>query len=447
MNSLISSCRLCGNPNLDSLLDLGVQAFTGIFPKTVDSAVPSGPLELVKCREKDKAACGLVQLRHSFDSDAMYGLNYGYRSGLNSSMVRHLHRKAESIKGRISLRPGDLVLDIGSNDGTLLKAMDAPELRLVGMDPTGVKFHQYYPPHIHLVSDFFSADRFTAETVGQKARVVTSIAMFYDLEDPLEFARQVSRVLADDGIWVFEQSYLPTMLARTSYDTICHEHVEYYALKQILWILERAGLLAVDVELNNTNGGSFSVTAAKRCAGYARNEKRIGELVLEEESMGLGGCQVYAAFRDRALLHRDQLRKILCDARRRGEMIAGYGASTKGNVVLQFCGITSSELPFIAEVNPDKFGSFTPGSLIPIISAEEAYGLAPEGYLVLPWHFRDHIVEQEKQFLNRGGKLIFPLPEIEVIGREESANSRMQWAGQNVPAAASRIAGIPHSWN
>jgi C-methyltransferase C-terminal domain/Putative zinc binding domain/Methyltransferase domain len=426
MYTTILRCRVCGNPDLDPVLHLGTQALTGVFPRDRESPVPAGPLELVKCRDDGShRTCGLVQLRHSFQPLAMYGMNYGYRSGLNQSMVDHLNALARKAKRLANISPGDLVLDIGSNDGTLLHAMDAPGLELVGMDPTGVKFRQYYAPHIRLIPEFFSAATFRRELAQKSAKLVTSIAMFYDLEAPLEFAREISEILADDGIWMFEQSYLPAMVARTSYDTICHEHLEYYGLQQMLWIAECAGLRILDVEVNNVNGGSFCVTAAKAADRRTADEATIARIIKEEQEGGLSEMGVYSHFAERVLRHRHDLRAFLQEAERRGEVIFGCGASTKGNVMLQFCDLTSNQIPFISDVNPDKFGAFTPGTLIPIISEHEARAKKPHGFLVLPWHFRDAIMTRETEFLAGGGKLIFPLPKIEVVTSEESSRCRL----------------------
>ncbi len=301
-----------------------------------------------------------------------------------------------------------------------LKLLTNPVFGLSEWIPTGVKFRQYYPPHIRLIPDFFSAERFRTEAGRDRARIVTSIAMLYDLESPLDFMLQVREVLATDGVWLFEQSYLPTMLARNSYDTVCHEHLEYYTLKQILWMAARAGLKILDAELNDVNGGSFCVVASREEAPYPRNEAAISTLLREERDSGLDGLSIYAEFRDRILRNRDQLRCFLRESRKNGDRVLGYGASTKGNVILQFSGITAEDLPFIAEVNADKFGSFTPGSLIPIISEAQARAMTPSAFLVLPWHFRAHIIQRENQFLAAGGKLIFPLPNLEVISEESS---------------------------
>lgn len=418
----IPQCRICGNGQLDSILNLGPQALTGVFPRARNSPVTVGPLELVKCRA-DGSTCGLVQLRHSFEASEMYGLNYGYRSGLNRSMTAHLQKLARRVKSMARLSPGDLVLDIGSNDATLLRALDEPGMQLVGMDPTGVKFRQYYPDHIRLVPEFFSAERFRADFGDRKARLVTSIAMFYDLESPLDFMLQVADILADDGVWIFEQSYLPTMLARNSYDTVCHEHLEYYALKQILWMADRARLKILDVELNDINGGSFRVYVSRITAPYSVNEAQVTRLLNEERDCGLDRSRIYEEFTDRVFRQRDEIHSFFRETAKNGERVLGYGASTKGNVLLQFCGITTAELACVAEVNEDKFGAFTPGTLIPIVSEQEARALNPSAFFVLPWHFRDSIINREAKFLSTGGKLIFPLPALEVVS-EESAHCR-----------------------
>lgn len=416
----IFECRICGNPELESLLGLGEQALTGIFPKQGSDDVPVAPLHLVKCAEEGKGgACGLVQLRHSYDLECLYGMNYGYRSGLNASMVAHLNEMAETIKQKVSLSAGDIALDIGSNDGTLLRAMDEPGIELAGFDPTGEKFKQYYPPHVRLIPDFFSSSLFRREFGDRKAKVVTSIAMFYDLESPLDFMRQVGEVLDDNGIWVFEQSYLLSMLEMNSYDMICQEHLEYYSLKQIKFMMDRAGFKIIDIEFNDTNGGSFCVTAAKAKSPLEENRPLISQILGEETRRGLRGKEIYEQFRLRVFQHREELKRFLETMASQNQRLLGYGASTKGNVILQFCGITSKEMPFIAEVNQDKFGCVTPGTKIPIISEAEAKAMNPNGFLVLPWHFKKHIVRREKDFLESGGRLVFPLPELEVVSKAD----------------------------
>ncbi|MFA5839224.1 MAG: class I SAM-dependent methyltransferase [Candidatus Margulisiibacteriota bacterium] len=412
----ISKCRICGNSDLVPVLDLGVQALTGVFPKTKDQLVTSGPLILVKCQEDEEGKhCGLLQLKHSYDLGEMYGDNYGYRSGLNHSMVQHLNAKVKRILAAVELKANDLVIDIGSNDSTLLQAYPNKGYVLAGIDPTGIKFKQYYPSHVQLVPDFFSAAAVKKNWGEKKAKIITSIAMFYDLEAPLDFMRQVYDVLADDGVWVFEQSYMPTMLEMNSYDTACHEHLEYYRLKQIKWMADRVGFKILDIEFNKINGGSFSVMLAKKQSQYAENVSLVNEILLKEEALGLNILKPYSEFKARVFAHRDQLRAFVEAANKRGEKVFGYGASTKGNVILQFCNLTEKDIPFIAEVNIDKFGCYTPGTLIPIISEDDARRLNPDYFMVLLWHFKDSIILKEKNFMSRGRGLVFPLPNIETI--------------------------------
>ncbi|HTB88469.1 MAG TPA: class I SAM-dependent methyltransferase [Steroidobacteraceae bacterium] len=406
----IKHCRVDQSPNLVSVLNLGHQALTGVFPKQSSEPVTVGPLELVWC-----PSSGLLQLKHSYESSEMYGDNYGYRSGLNQSMVNHLNDKIAYLERVVPLSAGDVVLDIGSNDATTLKAFRASGIRRIGIDPTGTKFAHFYPADITLVPDFFSSSAYSA-VESKKARIVTSIAMFYDLEAPIEFARQIESILADDGIWHFEQSYMPSMLRLNSYDTVCHEHLEYYSLGVVKKILEQAGLRLVDVVMNAINGGSFAVTAAKVTNKSVKTNQPVIDWLLEqEERMGLNTPRPFRDFEERVFRHRDDLTRLIRTLGADGKRILGYGASTKGNVVLQFCGLTAKDIPGIAEINPEKFGCVTPGTHIPIFSEDEAKASNPDYYLVLPWHFKDGIVRREKEFLARGGRMIFPFPTIEIV--------------------------------
>jgi len=404
----LEACRVSGSRNLIPVLHLGEQELTGVFPRPGE-AVTSGPLELVWCPDS-----GLLQLGHSFDPGEMYGENYGYRSGLNASMVRHLTQKIGFLEKLADLKPGDTVLDIGSNDATSLKAYSTSGLTRIGIDPTGMKFKEYYPDDISLVPDFFSAANFRKVSQRQ-AQIVTSIAMFYDLDNPIAFASDIASVLAPEGVWHFEQSYMPAMLRTVSYDTICHEHLEYYSLGVVKLILEAAGLRLIDVQMNSVNGGSFAVTAGLKTSQRRANDAVIDWLLGQEDRMGLNTVRPFREFEDRVFRHKADLVRLLQALSADGKKVLGYGASTKGNVTLQFCGITEKELPAIAEVNPEKYGRVTPGTRIPIVSEAEAKAMNPDYYLVLPWHFKEGILQREQEFIARGGKFIFPFPEIEIV--------------------------------
>lgn len=410
MYSQVKACRICGNQNLIPILDLGEQSLTGVFPKAPNLAdLTKGPLRLVKCMGEN--VCGLVQLEHSYDLGEMYGDNYGYRSGLNKSMVDHLYNKVKRLNQFVTLNAGDLVIDIGSNDGTTLGAYSQPNLRRVGVDPTGEKFRQYYLPDIDLIADFFSANLVQERFPNQKAKVVTSFSMFYDLENPMQFMRELHSVLADDGVWVFEQSYMPAMLETNSFDTVCHEHLEFYALKQIAWMAEEVGFDIVDVEFNDVNGGSFSITVAKS-SGVPKVCVQAQQILDKEDELGLDTLVPFEAFAKRSLDAKNALIAFIENAHQKGKMIVGLGASTKGNVLLQYCGLTKSHLPVIGEVNTEKYGSFTPGTSIPIVDEDTALKMKPDYLLVLPWHFREFFVNSIKF---SAYDLVFPLPKLEIL--------------------------------
>lgn len=409
MYTEINKCRISGSKNLIPVLSLGEQYLTGVFPKNLSDLISKGPLDLVWCPDS-----GLLQMKQSYSLDEMYGDNYGYRSGLNASMVKHLQQKIKALERIVILEDSDLVIDIGSNDATSLKAYSGNH-RKVGIDPTGKKFKQYYTGGIDLIADFFTAEKFQKNFPKTKAKIITTIAMFYDLENPVQFVMDIVDCLEENGIWHFEQSYMPSMLRTNSYDTICHEHLEFYSFRVIKNLLESCQMRVVDVQMNSINGGSFAVTACKNSALFKSNLPIINWMLKQEDDFGLDSPKPYRDFEERVFRHRKNLVELIDALVSDGKKIFGYGASTKGNVLLQFCGITKEQIPYIAEVNEEKFGSYTPGTLIPIISEVEAKEMKPDYFLVLPWHFKENILAREREFLENGGKFIFPLPEIEII--------------------------------
>lgn len=410
MTQPLRRCRICGNPHLVQVLDLGEQMLTGVFPRSRDAQMTTGPLRLVKCVADD--GCGLLQLAHSYDLGEMYGENYGYRSGLNASMVRHLNAKVARICEFISLHQSDLVVDVGSNDGTTLRAYpESIGVDLLGIDPTAAKFRQYYRPDVDLCANFFTAGTLREVRPSKQVRVLTSFSMFYDLEAPMAFMQDVHDVLADDGIWVFEQSYMPAMLDALSYDTVCHEHLEYYALKQVKWMADRVGFTIVGVEFNDVNGGSFSVTAAKSTSGMPESPE-VARILAEERARGLDTPVPFEDFAHRTAQSRDGLRAFLAQAKAEGKTVAALGASTKGNVLLQYCDITTDDIAEVGEVNPDKFGAMTPGTFLPIRAEADVLAHGHDYHLVLPWHFRRHFLANPAY---EGRTMVFPLPTLQVV--------------------------------
>lgn len=413
----VSRCRICGNPGLINVLALGVQSLTGRFPAPDEADPLSGPLELALCDGRDDA-CGSLQLRHDYDQSEMFGDRYGYRSSVTETMRRHLAGKVADLVELVKPQPGDAIIDIGCNDGTLLRAYDGLGLRRIGVDPSSGPFADQMPDGVELVVDFFSAARVAPVLNGAKARIVTSIAMFYDLPDPVGFMREVKAHLADDGVWEMEQSYMPLMLQELTYDTVCHEHLTYYGLTQIAWMAARAGLIILDASTNDVNGGSFRVQLTHADGPRRPSPDRaaaVAAMLEVERADGLAGPEPYLTFARRIGHHREVVQDFFRAAA--GKLTLGYGASTKGNVVIQYCGVTREQMPAILERHPPKFGLTTPGSRIPIISEEDGRARKPDYLFVLPWHFREEIIRREQDFLNAGGCLVFPLPRFEIVGK------------------------------
>ena len=401
----IKNCRSCKSKKLVKLYSLGNQYFTGIFPSNKYSKIPRGNLGMLICNN-----CKLLQLDENFDSNEMYGDNYGYMSSLNKSMISHLYLKALNLKKKYNLRYKNSILDIGSNDGTFL-AFFNKNFNLFGCDPTIKKFGKFYRRDITKIQNFFSSNLF--ENI--KFDLITSISMFYDLPDPLKFAKEINSILKKDGVWHIELSYMPMMIKNRSYDTICHEHLEYYSLKSLKYLLTKAGLKIINLSFNQINGGSIEVDIVKRNSKYKECKDLINWVLESERVNQYNEIKKHKSFFIECLNHKKLLKKLLVTLKKQNKKVVGYGASTKGNVLLQFCGINSKIINNIAEVNKYKFNRYTPGSNIKIISEKNVRSKKPDYMLVLPWHFKDYIVKRERNFLKDGGKLIFPLPEIEIV--------------------------------
>lgn len=406
----IEKCRVCGNTHLVSVLTLGTQYLSGMFPKTIDTEMYRGPLELVKCDET-VGGCGHVQLLHTFDLPTMYGNDYGYRSGLNQSMINHLKSKYEKIAKDIELNDGDIVVDIAGNDGTFLGFFPENTRRL-SIDPTAKKFSKYYKDDVEWIAEFFSQEVYRSKFGNQKAKIVTSFSMFYDLEDPCEFARQVNEVLdPDEGIWVTEQSYMPEMLRANSFDTVCHEHLSYYGMRQLKYIMNQSNFKIIDFEFNDVNGGSISVVAANQNSKYNECVNKLNDIHQKELKEKLNTIEPWIDFKVRINDCKKKFYELIDDCKTKGLKIAALGASTKGNVTLQTWGIDDTIIEVVGDVNPDKNGSYTPGTWIPITLEDNVIN-DYDVFVILPWHFKKFFLSNPKL---KGKKLLFPLPTPEVI--------------------------------
>ncbi len=417
------TCRVCGSPALTKVIDLGPQHLQGSFIGADGKLPPLRKIEtaLVRCDPlRDERACGLLQMTVSVPPTILYA-DYWYRSGTNRTMTDHLGGIANELVEMIN-KPTARVLDIGCNDGTLLRHYPSSYVRY-GIDPSDAATS--VADDVQVVNDLFPSEQLTSLTRGKTFDVITSIAMFYDLEDPTAFARAVKQHLTPDGVWCFEMSYMPAMLRCNSYDTICHEHLEYYSLAVLEYILRQASMKVVRVSLNDCNGASIRVHATHSdnflFDGDAQALASLRELRQEEFDLQLDTDEPYRNFQDAIERHKTELSSLLRRLKSAGKKVHIYGASTKGNTILQTCGINGSLVECAAERNPKKFGGRTLGTNIPIVSEEESRGRKPDYYLVLPWHFKAEFMERERAMLEAGVGFIFPLPQIEIISRSHDA--------------------------
>ncbi len=412
--SVRKSCRVCGHSPLLPVLSLG-DLYVSDF---VDDARQGkkAPLELVLCNEAN-GGCGLLQLRHTVPHESLYR-NYWYRSGMNKTMTDELGSITSAAEKKVPLRAGDYVIDIGSNDGTLLRSYAIPGLNTVGFEPARNIVEKYGREGLtEVIPDFFKFEGWRSGFGGRKAKIITAIAMFYDLEDPNAFVADVVRCLDNDGLFVVQMAYLPWALERNAFDGICHEHLELYSLLSLENLLVRHGLEVFDLELRDINEGSFRAYIRKKGSKLEApgGMARVQGMRKSEKDMGLSGEKVYEDFVRRVKDIKSKVCDFIGREVRAGRKVHAYGASTKGNTLLQYFGLDSDLITAAADRNPDKWGKYTVGTMIPIISEEEARKAKPEYFLVLPWHFLNEFREREKEFFARGGKFIVPLPEFKII--------------------------------
>ncbi|MBP6431845.1 MAG: class I SAM-dependent methyltransferase [Ferruginibacter sp.] len=409
-----TTCRVCGSPSLTPVIDLGPQYLQGSFVKP-GKEMPSHRkinCSLVRCNpQTDENACGLLQMEHSVPPEILYAA-YWYRSGTNTTMRNHLKNIVDNALALVDKKDA-AVLDIGCNDGTLLDYYPKAFERF-GCDPSDVAQEV---KNATVVQDIFpSAELF--RTIGDKRMdIITSIAMFYDLEDPVGFVKSIKRLLSPEGIWIFEMSYMPHMLEMDSYDTICHEHLEFYSLAVIEKIAAMADMKIFKIAFNDINGGSIRCFAThKESSKYfiPENYKMINDIRQKEFDLELDTDKPYVAFQYRIEKVKNELHNLLLKFKKEGKSVHIYGASTKGNTILQWCDINNMLVDYAAERNPDKYGAFTLGTNIPIISEAESRAMNPDYYLVLPWHFKQEFLEREKEALDKGTGFIFPIPVIDI---------------------------------
>lgn len=417
MEKTTEFCRVCGSNNLTPILSLG-DLYVSNFIEADDVGEPA-PLDLILCSEKD-GGCGLLQLKHTVSGDQLYR-NYWYRSGMNKTMTDELVGIARKIENMVDLKSGDYVMDIGANDGTLLRGFSNKDIKLTGFEPAKNLIQYNQEGTTKVIPDFFTYESWKREFGEAKAKAITAIAMFYDLDDPNSFVGDIKKSLHDEGVFVIQMMYLPSFLEKNAFDGICHEHLEYYSLLSLENLLKRHDLEVFDVEMReHINEGSFRVYIKHKGQGSTLKisdgaEKRIEDMRQREKSLGLGDKQIYGEFAKRIEGIKKELTDFIRKEKAQGKKIYVYGASTKGNTLLQYFDLNSDIITAAAERNPDKWGKKTVGTNIPIISEEQARRDNPDYFLILPWHFLPEFKQREEEYLKGGGKFIVPLPEFKIV--------------------------------
>lgn len=404
-------CRVCGNTALDPAVDLGPQYLSSVFPTDLSyrDHMPRYPMDMVLCRTEGGAHCGLLQMGHHLDLTEMYQA-YPYQSSTNSGMRAVLSDVAADGRRAVALAPGDVVLDIGCNDGTLLSMFSGEGLTLAGIDAAANIQLVFSDPGLHHARGYFTRARYDGFGIN-KARLVFSIAMFYHLDDPVTFARDVAACLAPDGTWIIQMAYLPTMLDTNMYDNIVHEHAGYYGLESLQWVMQAAGLEIVDASLNDVYGGSYRVFVRHKDA-HARPSARLEQLRADERDKQLNSLTTWTMFADRIAQTRDELLTEVQRNTKAGRTTWVYGASTKGNTILQYCGLTSADLPYAADSNPFKLGKLLIGSDVPIVDEAAMRAAKPDVLLALPYSFVDGFITREADLIRQGTTFLVPLPHV-----------------------------------
>lgn len=410
----IDACRICHNRSLVPCIDLGRQYLSSVFPTDLQyrKDAKKYPLDLALCKKR-KDTCGTLQLAHDINLESMYEL-YPFSSSTNSSMPAILRDVVDTALPHVDLKDGDLVLDIGGNDGTLLSFFRGRNLDLLTIDPAKNIKQVFTSPRYQYVNSFFDKQIYNA-TTNKKAKLIFSIAMFYHLSDPITFSNDVEACLSNDGVWVIQMAYLPLMLKTTMYDNIVHEHVGYYTTHNMEWIMDNTGLEIFDVMLNDVYGGSFRVLVKKKDNKRIKKSKRLLKILQTEANFGINRVRTYHDFMTRVKKTKRDLRTLIRKIRLQKKTIWIYGASTKGNTILQYCGISNKDIEAAADSNPFKFGKYVIGADIPIKNEVTMRKARPDYLLALPYSFISAFMKRERKLVQSGTKFIVPLPHVTIL--------------------------------
>tara|TARA_Y100000310_G_scaffold263274_1_gene273424 strand:+ start:7777 stop:9042 length:1266 start_codon:yes stop_codon:yes gene_type:complete len=412
-NFKITNCRLCGSEKLKYIISLGDQHIVN-FVKSKEEPCITCPLELILCED-----CKFLQLRHNASSESMWGDQYWYKSSINKMIKEDLKDIVDKAKKLISLEEKDIVVDIGCNDGTMLGFYDKDKLDIVGFEPSGNVAKESEQKGFNIINNFFNAENFKEKIPNRKAKIITAISMFYDLENPNKFLEDINEILDENGLFIIQQNYLVTMLENNAFDNICHEHRGYYSYYSLKNLLDRHNLEVFDIELNEINGGSIRTYIRKKnnqeIKPFDGSEIRIDEIIEREKNLNLENVEPYQDFASRIESIKKQLLDFIKNEKSKGKKIYGLGASTRGSVLLQYFELGPELIDYIFDKNPDKEERMVAGSWIPITHPKNIEKHNPDYQIVLIWHIFEGIGDDEKEFLKKGGKFILPLPEFKII--------------------------------
>jgi len=403
----IKFCRNCLSKKIKNIFSLGNIYYTGKFLEK-NKNPRKGPINVVICEH-----CELVQLANNFDIKYLYGPDYGYQTGINATMTKHVERIVNLLSKNTQIKKNDLALDIASNDGTLLNFYNK-EIITFGIDPLVKKFTKNYKDINHKISDFFSARAIKSKIKNKKFKIITALSVFYDLLDPNKFLHDVNDILDSDGVFLLEFADLSSIVKFNMFDTFCHEHLEYYSLKVVTQMCFKNDLRIFDIKTNNINGGSVQIFICKKEAKYKNNYTSVQRFLTLEANLKLNKKETYIKFFKKINKIKKKVLYLIKKAKSKNKSVHCYGASTKGNVLLQYFKLNNKLIDCVAERNPKKYGLYTPGSKIKIISEIDSRKLSPDYYLVLPWHFKKEILRRERKTIRNGSKFIFPLPKLTV---------------------------------
>ena len=402
----INKCRVSNDKNLITVAKFPQMGLTGTFPKTSKEKIIKTPFEVV-FSQKSK----LLQLRNNYNPNILYGKNYGYRSGLNPTMIDHLKSKQKKLFKKFKIKNKDLILDIGSNDGTFLNFFNNNK-RCYAVDPSIIKLKKYYKKKTNVYSLTF--EKAFKKISNKKFKLITAIAMFYDLENPIKFVKNIKSILNEDGIFHIEVAYLPEIIKTFSYDTFCQEHYEYYSLLSLDYIFNKCDMKILNFGTNDINGGSIWINVSHKNTSLKIEEKKIKKQISYELKNNIHKINTYKKFFKDVFKHAKKIEQIITNKKNKDLKISGFGASTKGNVLLQLANIDNNKLDRIYDVNKEKFGKFTPISKIPIVNETKLKDFHQDYVLILIWHFKKFVIKKIKK-ANKKIKIIIPFPKIKII--------------------------------